>query len=219
MIWMRPEHATVGRPAERSRAELTSIAIAVADRDGIEAVSMRRVAAELGTGPASLYRYVASRDDLIDLMADAVASEYQLASRTADWLADLLEVGRQAREIMLRHTWLPAVVIGRGTLGPRGADLLEHVLTVLMDHPADAVTKAEALAILMAVTAAYVQHEISADQAAQESQAAYLQHVAADGAHPRIAALLASPMPAIRDGHDRLGAVLARVLTGLLPEK
>jgi AcrR family transcriptional regulator len=102
-IWMRREHARVGRPAERSRAELTSVAIAVADRDGLDAVSMRRVAAELGTGPASLYRYVASRDDLLDLMADSVAAEFELTGRTGDWLADLLGVGWQAREIMLRH--------------------------------------------------------------------------------------------------------------------
>jgi AcrR family transcriptional regulator len=217
-IWMRPEHANVGRPAERSRAELTSVAIAIADRDGLDAVSMRRVAGELGTGPASLYRYVASRDDLLDLMADSVASEFELAGRTGDWLADLLDVGRQAREIMLRHPWLPGLVIGRGAFGPRGADLLEYVLAVLVDQPADGLTKVEAFAMLMAVTAAFVQHEISAGLAEQQRQAAYLAHVATDGRHPRIAALLAVAMPTATHDQDRFAAVLARVLTGLLPQ-
>jgi AcrR family transcriptional regulator len=220
-IWLRPEHATVGRPAERSRAELTSVAIALADRDGLDAVSMRRVAAELGTGPASLYRYVASRDDLLDLMADSVAAEFELTGRTGEWLADLLDVGRQAREIMLRHTWLAGLVISRGALGPRGADVLEYALAVLADQPADGITKVEAFAMLMAVTAAYVQHEISAGLAEQQRQAAYLERVAADGGHPQIAALLAGAGPAntgpsATPAQDRFAIVLARVLTGLL---
>jgi AcrR family transcriptional regulator len=218
-IWMRREHARVGRPAERSRAELTSVAIAVADRDGLDAVSMRRVAAELGTGPASLYRYVASRDDLLDLMADSVAAEFELTGPTGDWLADLLDVGWQAREIMLRHRWLPGLVINRGALGPRGADLLEYVLGLLADQPADGITKVEAFAMLMAVTAAYVQHEISAGQAGQQRQAAYLERVGTDGEHPQIAALLAGPVSSATHDQDRFALVLARVLTGLLPQQ
>jgi AcrR family transcriptional regulator len=219
VIWMRPEHAAVGRPAERSRAELTSVAIAVADRDGLDAVSMRRVAAELATGPASLYRYVASRDELLDLMADSVAVEFDVTGRTGDWLADLLDVGRQAREIMLRHPWLPGLVISRGVLGPRGADLLEYVLGVLADQPADGIRKVEAFAMLMAVTAAYVQHEISAGLAEQQRQAAYLERIATDGAHPQIAALLAGAVPSVPAAADRFALVLARVLTGLLPQE
>jgi AcrR family transcriptional regulator len=218
-IWMRREHATVGRPAERSRAELTSVAIAVADREGVDAVSMRRVAVELGTGPASLYRYVASRDDLLDLMADSVAGEFELTGRTGDWLADLLDVGWQARQIMLRHQWLPALVINRGALGPRGADLLEYVLGLLADQPADGITKVEAFGMLMAVTAAYVQHEISAGQAGQQRQAAYLERVAADGEHPQIAGLLAGPVSSAAHDQERFALVLARVLTGLLPQE
>src|SRR5690349_16608462 len=53
VIWLRPEHAATGRPARRSREEITAAAIAIADREGLGAVSMRRVAAGLGTGAAS----------------------------------------------------------------------------------------------------------------------------------------------------------------------
>ncbi|MGB6616711.1 MAG: helix-turn-helix domain-containing protein, partial [Trebonia sp.] len=63
-IWMRPQRSAVGRPAQWSRAGNTKVALRVADADGLEAVSMRRVAAELGTGAASLYRYVETREDL-----------------------------------------------------------------------------------------------------------------------------------------------------------
>jgi AcrR family transcriptional regulator len=214
---MRPEHAAVGRPAERSRAEITAAATAIADRDGLAAVSMRRVAAELSTGAATLYRYLNNRDDLLDLMMDATAAEYRLAPPTGDWLADLVEVGRQGREIMRRHPWLPGLVATRATLGPHSVDLLEHVLAVLADHPADGTAKMEAFAALSAVTALYTQAELAGRVApeAQARQVAYLAHVAAAGRHPRIAALLAGAAPAA-DTTDRFPRALAAVLAGVL---
>jgi AcrR family transcriptional regulator len=179
------------------------------------AVTMRRVAAELGTGAASLYRYVATRDDLLDLMADSAGAEYVLAAPSGNWIADLLDVAGQARAIMLRHPWLPALVISRATLGPRGADLLEHVLNVLKDHPADLAAKLEAFGTLMAVTATFVKHETATDQAAQQRQAAYLRHVALAGQHPHLAGLLATATPP-GDPGARFAKLLTRILTGLL---
>lgn len=54
VIWMRPEHAATGRPAKRSREEITTVAVTIADQDGLDAVSIRRIAPLLGTGAASL---------------------------------------------------------------------------------------------------------------------------------------------------------------------
>jgi AcrR family transcriptional regulator len=71
-IWLRREHAGTSRPAERSRRELTAAVLAIADSKGLAAVPMRRAAAS----PASLYRYVTNRDDLLDLMADESESTY-----------------------------------------------------------------------------------------------------------------------------------------------
>lgn len=215
VIWMRPQHAKSGRPADRSRAQVTAAAIKVADQEGLDAVSMRRVAAELGTGAASLYRYIATRDDLLDLMADATGAEYELAGPSGNWLADLVGVAGQARAIMLRHPWLPNLVVSRATLGPRGVDLVEHVLNVLADHPADPAAKLEAFGILMAVTATIVQNEVAADPALRQRQAVYLQHVAQAGRHPQLAALLGTAVtPA--DPADQFTALLRRVLSGLL---
>jgi AcrR family transcriptional regulator len=207
-IWLRPEQARLGRPAERSRAEITAAAVAVADRDGLDAVSMRRVAAELGTGAASLYRYLDTRDDLLDLMIDSTAAEYELAAPTGDAVADLVDIGRQARAIMYRHPWLAALVPVRPTLGPHSAAVLEHALDVLADHPAATGVKFEAFAVLHGVSALFAQAG-----AGGAGQAAYLQHLASDGAHPRIAAALAEAPP--RRGTD-VDALLARILTGLL---
>ena len=177
---------------------------------------MRRVAAGLGTGAASLYRYVDTREDLLDLMTDSTGAEYVFSAPSGDWLADLVDIGQQARAIMRRHPWLVTLVIARPTLGPNGLTLLEHVLDVLAPHPADGTSKLEAFAMLNAVTAVFVQNELVGGSAAQQRNAAYLQHAATTGDHPRLAQLLAQASPTAAGPADRYGDILARILAGLL---
>lgn len=214
VIWLRPEHATTGRPAERSRAEITVAAIAVADRDGLAAVSMRKVAAQLGTGAASLYRYVANRDDLLDLMIDATAAELELAPPSGDAVADLVELGLRQREVMRRHPWLPSLMTTHATLGPRGAGLLEYFLTVLAGHPLPVAAKLEVFALYSGFIAMLTHNEASTSSAVMARQLAYLRHVAADGRHPQLAAVFAQAEPP--GDADRFPGLLRRVLTGLL---
>jgi AcrR family transcriptional regulator len=223
VIWMRPDRSAAGRPAKHSRNEITAAAVAIADREGLDAVSMRRVAAGLGTGAASLYRYLQTREDLLDLMIDAMGSEYLYTAPTGDWLADLLDIGEQARAIMRRHPWLPPLVITRPVLGPNGLILLEHVLEALASHPARTAAKLEAFALLNMATALFVQNELTGGPARQQRNAAYLQHALAAGRRPRLAELL-TPVPPARtsppepatDQADRYRDILARILSGLL---
>src|SRR5262249_3339568 len=168
VIWMRQERAATGRPARHSRAEITAAAVTIADGEGLEAVSMRRVAAELGTGAASLYRHVDNREDLLDLMMDATGAEYRDTAPTRDWLADLLDLGDQARVIMRNHPWLPSLLLTRSVLGPNGLTLLEHFLEVLEGHPAGTAAKLEAFAVFSSVTALFVQHELTGGAARQQ---------------------------------------------------
>ena len=199
VIWMRPERAATGRPAGHSRDEITAAAVAIADRDGLDAVSMRRVAADLGTGAASLYRYLETREDLLDL-------------------------GVQARAIMRRHPWLPPLLASRPVLGPHGLALLEHGLEALTPHPAGTAAKLEALALLSATTALFVQNELAGGPDQQQRNAAYLHHALTAGHHPRLAELLAAPPATTRTGPpgaaaspaDRYRDILARILSGLL---
>jgi AcrR family transcriptional regulator len=219
-IWLRPERAAVGRPAQRSRAGISAIAIEIADREGLDAVSMRRVAAELGTGAASLYRYVETRDELLDLMADATGGEYQLGEPSGDWLADLLAVGEQSRAILRRHPWLPGLIVTRPpSMGPNGVALLEHVLAALAPNPASIAAKMEAFAMLNGITAAFVLNELSGGSAAQQRIVAYLGHVIDSGERPRLAGLLSQPPAAdttVPDPAARYADIMSRVLTGLL---
>lgn len=131
----------------------------VADAEGLRAVSMRRVAAELGTGAASLYRYVEAREDLLDLMTDAAGAEHELAPPTGDWLADLVAFGEQARAIFRRHRWLAGLTLTRPVIGPNGTALIEHFLTLLHAHPAGIEAKMEAFGMLNGITAAFALQE------------------------------------------------------------
>ncbi len=214
-IWMRPERAAAGRPPRRSRGEITAAAVALADREGLSAVSMRRVAAELGTGAASLYRYIDTREDLLDLMSDSAGAEYVLGPRTGDWLADVVDVGRQARMIMQRHPWLADLVPRRPTLGPNGLALLQYFLEVLESHPASLQAKLEAFGMLMAVTAVFVQAESADSPASQQRNAAYLQRAISSGEYPRLGQLLAQT-PATPGGPDQYPHIIGRIISGLL---
>ncbi len=177
---------------------------------------MRRVAGELGTGAASLYRYLDRREDLLDLMSDATAAEYSLNPPTGDWLADVVDVGIQARTIMRRHPWLADLVPRRPTLGPNGLALLQHFLEILTPHPADNAAKLEAFGILMAVTAVYVQAEHADGSASQQRNASFLTHALSSGEWPRLTELLSEPPPASRSERDRYAEVIGRILSGML---
>jgi AcrR family transcriptional regulator len=216
-IWMRQERSAVGRPAQWSRAEITGVALRVADAEGLEAVSMRRVAAELGTGAASLYRYVETREDLLDLMTDAVGAEYELAPPSGNWLADLIAFGEQARAVYRRHRWLAGLAMTRPVIGPNGIGLIEHFLTLVQGHPASIGAKMEAFGMLNGITAAFALQE-QADPGLQARNLAYLGHALTSGGHPRLTALLspqAQPPPP-EELTDRYPDLIARVLTGLL---
>ena len=217
---MRPESTGVGRPAEHTRAQITRAAIAVADVDGFAAVTMRRVASEIGTGAATLYRHLDNRRDLVDLMIDAVYGELELRLTGRGWLADLLAVGVQSSGIVERHPWFTEAVNEQPVpSGPNVVALIEHCLAALADHPASGARKMEAIAVLgsmMWLHAAFLARR-SLPEVLLE-QAAYLQHVARDGRHPHLAAALAAPEPAaVPDGPEELvGRLLAPILEGLL---
>lgn len=112
--------APARRPAARlSRAEIVAVAIAIADQDGLDAVSMRRVAAGLSSGTMSLYRHVASREQLLDSMVDAVYSQMNLPARpSGQWRSDLALLARAQRRLMSAHPWAASLVGSRPPLLP-----------------------------------------------------------------------------------------------------
>src|SRR4051794_2787923 len=105
MVWFRQE-PTSRRPAH-SRADIARAAIEIADSEGFDAVSMRRVAQRLGAGTMTLYHYVRNKDELIDLMDDAMMAEVIVPDDElpSNWREALAEIARRSRAVWERHAW------------------------------------------------------------------------------------------------------------------
>lgn len=219
-IWMRPERGSRGRAPEHTREGIAAVAVGLADSHGLPAVTMRSVAQLLGGGPASLYRYVQSRDELVALMVDQVNGEIDYdALAGTDWLDDLLVLARESRAVYVRHPWLtdvPTTV----DLGPRAVDYLERALGAMRGLEVDGHRKLEAIGVFSAVVRLLARTQIErrgADPAERRRQLAAAQHLAAvtgDGTHPYLAAALSS-LPAATD-EGQVDRVLTRLLRGLL---
>ena len=91
--------------APLTRERVLQAALALADEGGVEAVSMRKVADELGVKAMSLYNHVANKDDVLDGMVDAVLAEIASPSPEANWKEQIREVAVSAHETLLRHPW------------------------------------------------------------------------------------------------------------------
>lgn len=117
-IWFRREPARRGPRPALSRVEITRTAIELADAEGLDAVSMRRIAARLGAGATSLYWYVSNKDDLFELMVDEVVGEISVPEPSGDWRNDLREIARAIHSTLRRHRWM--VLLGiRPVVGPK----------------------------------------------------------------------------------------------------
>ncbi len=117
LVWTRL--AEQRRRQSLSVEQIVAVAVGIADGEGTPALTMRRVATEAGTGTTSLYRYVTNKDELLELMVDAVQGERELPEQpSGDWRADLTLIAEAMRATMLRHPWLATEVGNRAPLGP-----------------------------------------------------------------------------------------------------
>ncbi|MFV2020784.1 TetR/AcrR family transcriptional regulator [Micromonospora sp. LOL_023] len=131
-IWMRPERPAYGPKPVYSRVQITEAAIRIADAEGLEAATMRRIAAEIGGGAMSIYRYVPSRDDLVELMADQVMGEIDIAGMPSDdWRTDLTRYADGLRAMWLSHPWMATVQRSLPSFGPNQLLLIERLMGVL----------------------------------------------------------------------------------------
>src|SRR5215471_6994923 len=123
------------RRAQLTREQVVTAAIGLADRDGIESISMRRLAQELGVEAMSLYTHVRNKEDLLDGMVDAVIGMIPADAGvgTADWRASLRRMALGARGVMLRHPWAPRTVETRAEPGPAGIAYVNAVLGILRE--------------------------------------------------------------------------------------
>jgi AcrR family transcriptional regulator len=146
-IWMRPEPGD--RKPRFTREAIAKAALAIADADGFDAVSMRRIAERLGSGTMTLYHYVRTKAELVALMDDALMGEIVLPEGALpnDWREALTAIARRTRQVFRRHPW--ALVAMQGAVpGPNGARHFEQCLAALSRTSFDRRTKLDVLALV-----------------------------------------------------------------------
>jgi AcrR family transcriptional regulator len=234
LIWTQPPPP----PQQRllGRDQIVTAAIALADEAGADALTMKAVAARLGPyTPMALYRYVYSKDGLVDLMLDRVVAEIPIPARPGpDWRADLQALAGQTQQMIKRHPWYAVLFHTRPPAGPRTMARLEFMLAVLAERGAG-------LAAAMTFAALIDRHILGsglqeAEEARMsqrhalddpESMAAALAAVhdlaAASGRYPVLTRWLADPAGPSPDEQFELGLTflldgIAKSLPRRLPE-
>jgi len=203
-----------GRPPQRTRTQVVAAAVAIADAEGLEALTMRRLAAELGAGVMSLYTYVRDKGDLVDQMVDQVS-----AVDPEPGEPDLLSLARWQRDLMLRHPWLLTALPNRPLTGENTLRSLERGLAALAPTGLPGPAKMEILALLTGFVAGYVTHELAQARAGLtdperiREQVAQLRAAVAGGAYPQLASVLAENATASPPTFD---AIAQRMINGLL---
>jgi DNA-binding transcriptional regulator YhcF (GntR family) len=190
---------------ELTQARIIQAAIGIADAEGLPAVSMRRVAAELGVATMSLYRHVPSKDQLVLLMADAVFGEAKLPEPPpSGWRAQLELVARQQWGIARRHPWIARVIsLTRPTPTPSGMAYTEwamHAVDGLGLDPATMLYVAITLAGYVQATAVNLESEVEAEQDTgitsdewMQSQEKTMATVLASGRFPMLSGIATQP--------------------------
>ncbi len=213
-----------GRDRGLSRDEIVRTAIAVADAEGPEAISMRRIARELRAGPMSLYWYVGSKEELLNLMLETLEAEVEAPEPTGDWRADLRAFANQMRAVLNRHPWALEFIGSRPPTGPNDARNLERLLGILAGLDLDARPTMD----LLGTVATYVLgaviregREIRGQREQEQAEAGlteeeldaererYRDWFRASGQYPQIARLMDSGLdpddPATRDERFEFG--------------
>ena len=218
-------------PKEKERRErptrdaVVTAAVALADAEGLEAVSIRRVAAALDTRPMGLYSFFGRKDELIDLIADEVLAEAVLAEIPAGWRDGLSALAHATRDVCTAHPWLVAAAGMRPQIGPNAMRHFEQSLQAVSGLQ---VSPDRKLAVLRAVDTyalghvqvSHALHQTQRREGLTSSQwqataSAYLSRLAASGDFPHLAAFGTSALLDSEDDEPAFDTGLNWLLDGI----
>ncbi|MDT0343214.1 TetR/AcrR family transcriptional regulator [Streptomyces litchfieldiae] len=225
LMWQGRERPSRGPKPGLTLERIVAAAVDLADREGLAALSMRKVAAELGVGTMSLYRYVPGKGELLDLMLDhVIAPGPDLEEhRGKDWRTTMRVVAEGTYSLYLDHPWLLQVNQSRPLLGPNALLGFDFALAALEGLD---LTGQEKIGVIMAVdsyTTGIARHYVLLRQANEESgltdeefwaaQAPLMETALASGCYPHVFALPDDTFSATPEEMVEFG--LARVLDGI----
>jgi AcrR family transcriptional regulator len=134
LLWGQNQPSSVRGPKPRtSLADVVAAGVAIADTEGLTALSMRKVANRLGVGAMSLYTYVPGRSELVELMIDRVYGEHTIPDADLPWRPRVEQWARETWRIYNAHPWLLDYNMARLPLGPHVLDISEVLYTALRD--------------------------------------------------------------------------------------
>jgi AcrR family transcriptional regulator len=200
LMWDLHEKPTRGPKPTLTLERIVAAAIEIADAEGLEAASMRKVAEALGVGTMSLYRYVPGKAELLDLMLDQTNSQDPSVDRLGDdWRSAMEELGRSIWRLYLRHPWLPFVDQSRPLLGPNSLDGFEVALHGLDDTGLTSQQKVNAIGVIEAFVSSAARMHNNAVTAEQrtgltteefwQAQGPVIEKAMSTGRYPLIATL------------------------------
>lgn len=207
-VWLRPQRRSRGPEPEYRLSDIAAAAVALADAGGLGTVSMRAVAAALGTTGSTLYRYIVSRDELLDLMVDAVMATFAFEARPgADWLDEMVRVADATRSHYRRHLWLLDVRPQRSAPGPHTLAWFEHCLRAMSTLDRPGMSKMEAIGVVNGVVMLFARSE--------SAPAAFDLSAVTPDRHPYLIGVLTSAATG-GPGVDLFERTLRALLAGLL---
>ena len=115
-----------------TRERVLKAAVALADDDGIESLSMRRLAHELGVEAMSLYNHVDNKENILGGMVDVVVDEIIEPSSESDWKTAMHQKATSARQALLRHPWAPDLIASRNEATPTVIKYIDSVIGILL---------------------------------------------------------------------------------------
>lgn len=149
LSWGLAKQPTRGPKGELSITKIVDAAIAIADKEGLAAVSMNRVASSLGFTTMSLYRYISSKDDLLFLMQDAISAVPIPPERPdADWRESMREYVRVCAQVFCDHPWFGDIPVSGIPIAPNNLQIVDWVLRSMRDFQLNDFEKMSVLLLL-----------------------------------------------------------------------
>jgi AcrR family transcriptional regulator len=144
-----------------SRARALSAAVALADAEGLESLTMRRLAQELGVEAMSLYHHVKNKTDILDGMVEMVFGEIELPSYRDDWKAAMLRRGNSLRAVLTRHPWAISIMESRTSPGPATLRHLDAMIGCCRHAGFSIVMAAHAISLIDSYIYGFVLQEVN----------------------------------------------------------
>jgi AcrR family transcriptional regulator len=159
LIWLRPEPS--GRKPRYTRAEIARAAVGIADTEGFDTVTMKRIASDLGAGTMTLYYYVRNKADIVALMQDAIFEDVLVPAGDlpADWREAVTLIARRTRAVLIGHPWAVSS-LNQAQFGPNAIRHYEQSLAALASTALSYPQKTEVTAILDDYVAGNASHTI-----------------------------------------------------------